>query len=214
VAGFSTSTVQASVPSKPVCGSLAAEQGVEQRGRGGLRRGQGAELLAAPAHQRGHGGHHAGEAARLAVGREGQVEGVLVGQGGQLLELELQPAAVGGAQVHRQGLGQRTQRTRLLGAVDPDLEDVAAGLADEEREVARRGAQHEGPGRVAGRQRGRPGQRSEASTGAREGDSCRRWLASRRGSSVCVAATGAGVAAPAAGAGVVLSTAPSTLLGR
>src|SRR5690606_36251060 len=77
-------------------------------------------------------------------------------------ELELEPAAVVGAHVHGQRLGDGAEAARLVGSVDPDFKREAAlavvfHVADEEAEFALRGGQHVGPGGVAVGQLGAAG---------------------------------------------------------
>ena len=92
--------------------------------------------------------------------REGHLERALAHGAGQGVELQLEPAAVVGAHVHRQGLGHRTQAARLVGAVDPDFEGeagaVVADLANKQGEVTARGVEHVSPCHVAVRHFGAP----------------------------------------------------------
>jgi hypothetical protein len=55
-------------------------------------------------------------------GREGHVEHLVAAGAREHVELELEPAAVVGAHVHRQRLGDGAQAARLLGAVHPHFE--------------------------------------------------------------------------------------------
>ena len=144
---------------------------------------------------------------------QAHLEGFFTHGAGQGVELELQPAAVVGTHVHRQGLGHRAEAARLVGTVHPHLEGEGAGatvgafhLADEERELARRGGQHvvvheRLPSGVSGR----PGQRRLESTGAGRLLIDRRLLAS-------TISTSCGCFCSALG--VTDSTEPSTELGR
>ena len=88
-----------------------------------------------------------GRPADFAVGRKRHLQRLLVAGARQRVELELEPAAIVGAHVHRQRLGDRAEAARLLVAVDPGLEGHAAqplravgahirllGLADEDAE--------------------------------------------------------------------------------
>ena len=151
-------------------GLVAAEHRVEHRCRAlACWVGQGLELLAAPPDDRCGGRHHAGEHAGFAERRERHLEAALLRHRGQRIELELQPGRVVGAQVHRQGLGQRAQPARLLGAIHPDLERAwrttffGRQFTDEECEVTEGVVHHEGPGGIAAGQVGpaRPAQRGQ-----------------------------------------------------
>ena len=107
------------------------------------------------------------------MGRQREVEGIVARGLGKRFQLELQPARIVGAHVHRQGLGERADPARLLGAVDPHFESVRAPRAravafhvpDKHRESAVRVLDHVGPGRIAAGKVGPPRPRQAGQDG-------------------------------------------------
>ena len=135
VAALLMSAVQDSVPSGPVFGSLrnsiASSIGVgcviERLEHAELPRSDGARPRANAATMPGP--------AHLAVGRERHLQRLLVAGARERVELQLEPAAVVGAHVHRQRLGDRAEAARLLVAVDPGLERTLRSPACRRRAV-------------------------------------------------------------------------------
>ena len=107
---------------------VAAEHGVDDRRR--IVALEGAKLFAAVADDLGHRRDHAGHQLLFAVRRERHVVGFVADGLGQHVELELEPAAIVGAHVHRQRLGDGTEAARLIGAIDPDFERHFLAILD------------------------------------------------------------------------------------